>query len=263
MSTAASRRRSQSILRAVVLIVVGGLFCIPLYSLFRFSTAPRANAGTWDAWTALASDPRLLAAIRVSVELAALTVVLMLVLLLPTMVWVRLRVPRASRLVEFLCLLPLTIPAIVIVVGIAPVMAWVWYLVTGSALSLTFPFVILVLPYCYRALDAGLSVLDVNTLAEAARSLGASWFTVIVRIIVPNIKSAVLNAAFLAVAVVLGEYTFASLLHYDTLQVVIAQYGLRNARVSTALSLATLAFGFLLLFVLSFVGSRRKGRRAS
>ena len=41
----------------------------------------------------------------------------MLVLLVPTMIWVRLRVPRLRRLVEFICLLPLTIPAIVLVVG--------------------------------------------------------------------------------------------------------------------------------------------------
>ena len=175
---------------------------------------------------------------------------------------VRLKVPWAKRPVEFLCLLPLTIPAIVIVVGISNVMAWVNYLTTEGPLALTFPYVILVLPYSYRALDAGLSSIDVNTLSEAARSLGASWFTVITRVIVPNVKSAVLSAAFLAVAVVLGEYTFASLLHYDTLQVAIAQYGLSNARVAMSASLATLAFAALLLFGLSFVGGRRHQREA-
>ena len=45
----------------------------------------------------------------------------MLLLLVPTMVWTFLRVPRMRRVVEFLCLLPLAIPAIVIVVGIAPI----------------------------------------------------------------------------------------------------------------------------------------------
>ena len=45
----------------------------------------------------------------------------MLVLLIPTMIWVRLRVPQAGRLMEFLCLLPLTIPPLVIVVGITNV----------------------------------------------------------------------------------------------------------------------------------------------
>ena len=45
---------------------------------------------------------------------------------------------------------------------------------------LFFVYVILALPYAYRALDAGLAAIDVQTLSEAARSLGASWFTVMV-----------------------------------------------------------------------------------
>jgi len=39
----------------------------------------------------------------------------MLLVLVPTMIWVRLRTPWAKGVVEFLCLLPLTIPALVIV----------------------------------------------------------------------------------------------------------------------------------------------------
>ena len=52
------------------------------------------------------------------------------------MIWVRLRVPWATRLVELLCLLPLAIPALVIVVGLTNVYAWVNYLVGDSALTL-------------------------------------------------------------------------------------------------------------------------------
>ena len=38
----------------------------------------------------------------------------------------------------------------------------------------------------------------------------------------PNITGGILGAAFIAVALVLGEYVFASLLHFDTLPVAIA-----------------------------------------
>jgi putative spermidine/putrescine transport system permease protein len=261
MTTATTRRRNQRVTHWFVLVVVGAFFFLPLLSMYEFATkiTPQ-NPHKWDAFKAITTNPQLTGAIKTSLELCVLTAVGMLVLLLPTMVWVRLRVPWAKRIMEFLCLLPLTIPAIVIVVGITNVMSWVNYLVTEGPLSLTFPYIILVLPYCYRALDAGLSSIDVNTLSEAARSLGASWFTVITRIIVPNITSAVLSAAFLAVALVLGEYTFASLLLYDNLQVVIAAFGLSNASISVAVSLASLAFATLLLFLLSFVGVRRRGR---
>ena len=164
-------------------------FALPLLSMLDFSTRAKGDATgrTSDAWVALVENDDLREAIVSSLLLAVFTVVLMVVLLVPTMIWVRLRVPGMSRTVEFLCLLPLTIPALVIVVGIANVYAWVTYLFGDSALTLTFVYVVLVLPYAYRAIDSSLAAIDVVTLAEAARSLGAGWMTVIVRIVFPNI----------------------------------------------------------------------------
>ena len=78
------------------------------------------------------------------------------------------------------------------------------------------------LPYAYRSIDSALQAIDVTTLAEAARSLGAGWFTVIARIVMPNIISGILSAAFIAVALVLGEFVIASLLHFDTMPVALA-----------------------------------------
>ena len=98
----------------------------------------------------------------------------------------------------------------------------------------------LVLPFAYRAIDSSLSALDATTLAEAARSLGASWFTVITRVIVPNLWPGVLGAAFIAVALVLGEFTISSLTHYNTLPVVIVQISKSNAPESMAAALASL-----------------------
>jgi putative spermidine/putrescine transport system permease protein len=130
---------------------------------------------------------------------------------------------------------------------------------------LAFAYLILVLPYCYRALDAGLSAVDIRTLSEAARSLGASWATVMWRIIVPNMSSAVSNACLLCVAVVLGEFTVANLLNFENLQVAISILGTGNASVSIALAVLSLVFVFFFLLLLSFLGrtlSRRRGGAA-
>ncbi|MEU4156818.1 ABC transporter permease subunit [Actinoplanes sp. NPDC026670] len=249
------------IFRWTVLSVMGVFFLLPLVAMVEFSTR---DAKTWPLlldWPRLSSEyPALAEGIVASLAQAALTSLLMLALLVPTAVWVRLRLPRLRRLVEFLCLLPLTIPAIVLVVGLAPVYAWVNYFLGGSSLTLVFAYTILVLPYAYRAIDAGLSAIDVKTLAEAARSLGAGWFTVIVRVVLPNIRSAVLSAAFLTVALVLGEFTIASLLHRTNLQVAIEFLGKSSAGVSVAVSLAALLLAFVLLLVLSLAGNRRKGK---
>jgi putative spermidine/putrescine transport system permease protein len=249
------------IFRWTVLSVMGVFFVLPLVAMVEFSTR---DAKTWPLlldWPRLSSEyPALAEGIVASLAQAALTALLMLALLVPTAVWVRLRLPRLRRLVEFLCLLPLTIPAIVLVVGLAPVYAWVNYFLGGSSLTLVLAYTILVLPYAYRAIDAGLSGIDVKTLAEAARSLGAGWATVILRVVLPNIRSAVLSAAFLTVALVLGEFTIASLLHRTNLQVAIEYLGKSSAGVSVAVSLAALLLAFVLLLVLSLAGNSRKGK---
>src|SRR6266568_3775863 len=234
-----ARRLRLRVFRVIVLVLGGAFFLVPIGAMFEFSTrgnrvgAPR----TLEAWTTIVTYPDLLGAIRDSLGLAAITSVGMLVLLLPTMIWVRLRLPRLKRTIEFLCLLPLTIPAIFL---------------------LSFAYLILVLPFAYRALDAGLSAIDVKTLSEAARSLGAGWGTVIFRVIAPNMASALLNACLLSVALVLGEFTFANLLSYLNLQVEIFQLGLANAGTSIAVSVASLMFAFILLVILSFFGRPRR-----
>jgi putative spermidine/putrescine transport system permease protein len=256
-----SRRQKLQVFRAVIFVVAGLFFLVPLFAMFEFTTRGRllTDPRNLDAWKSITTYPDLIAAIVASLELAAITSLAMLVLLVPTMVWVRLRLRRLHRIIEFICLLPLTIPAIVLVVGLVPMYLWLGTNFSDSILTLAFAYVVLVLPYCYRALDAGLSAIDVKTLSEAARSLGASWLTVMVRVIVPNISSAILNACFLSVALVLGEYTIANNLLYNNLQVEIAQLGRANAGVSIAVSAASLLFAFVLLVLLSFF-NRGRGR---
>src|ERR1017187_9654633 len=105
-------------------------------------------------------------------------------------------------------------------------------------------------------------VIDVTTLSEAARSLGASWFTVIVRVIAPNMREAILNALLLTWALVLGEFTIAYLLLYNNLQEELYSISRNtpNAGVIFSTSFAALMFAFVLLLILSYAGRRRRGR---
>jgi putative spermidine/putrescine transport system permease protein len=253
---------ARSVTRWAVLAVLGIYLLLPLLAMVEFSTRGAGDSRTIEAWQAIGTDSDLVSAIIASVELALLTVLGMLVLLVPTMTWVHLRLPRMRRVVEFICLLPLTIPAIVLVVGIAPIYAWVTYLLGDSPLTLTFVYIVLVLPFAYRAIDAGLGAIDIVTLAEAARSLGSSWTQVLLRIVIPNIRGALISASVVSVALVLGEFTIASLLNFDTLQVVINLLGKRNAAVAVAVSVAALVFAFVLLLVLAHVAPQRRSAPA-
>jgi putative spermidine/putrescine transport system permease protein len=262
----ASRRRRLNLFRYVTFTIFGAFFLLPLLAMVRFSLEG-TKSGSWSvaAWTQIASypgPPPLLSSIEITLELAAITSIVLVVLVVPTMIWIRLRAQWFSRAMEFICLLPLTIPAIVLVVGLAPIYNRIERY-NVSALMLFLAYVILALPYAYRALAAGLNAVDAPTLSEAARSLGARWPTVMFRVIVPNMRQAILNALLLTVSLVLGEFTVAYLLTYVTLQVNLFEISRStpNAGVLFSASAAVLLFAFILLLILSYAGRRlRRGR---
>jgi len=263
----ARRRRRLNLFRYVVFTVFGLFFLLPLLAMARFSLEG-ATLGTWSltAWKQIASYqgtgvPPLISSIEITLELAVITCAVMLVLLVPTMIWVRLRVRWLARTMEFLCLLPLTIPAIALVVGLGEIYNRLQHF-SLSALMLFWVYVILALPYAYQALAAGLNAINVETLSEAARSLGASWFTVMMRVIAPNMRQAILNALLLTASLVLGEFTIAYLLLYNNLQVELYSISRNtpNAGVLFSTSLAALLLTFVLLLILSYAGRRRRGR---
>ncbi len=260
------RRRRLNLFRYVVFTVFGLFFLLPLLALARWSLEG-AKVGSWSltSWRQIASYsnegiPPLISTVEITLELAVITSAVMLVLVVPTMIWIRLRVRWLARTMEFLCLLPLTIPAIVLVVGLGPIYNKIAHL-SLSTLMLFWVYVILALPYAYRALAAGLNAIDATTLSEAARSLGASWFTVIVRVIMPNMWDAMLNALLLTSALVLGEFTIAFFLLYFNLQVELYSISRNtpNAGVIFSTSTASLLFAFVLLLILSFARRRRRG----
>jgi putative spermidine/putrescine transport system permease protein len=263
----ASRKRRLNVFRYVVFTIFGLFFLLPMLAMLRFSLEG-AKLGTWSvaAWKQIASFqgegvPPLLSSIEITLELSVITSVVTLVLLVPTMIWVRLRVQWLARTMEFLSLLPLTIPAIVLVVGLGSIYNRIQHY-SLSSLMLFWVYVILAMPYAYRALAAGLNAIDVTTLSEAARSLGGSWFTVMLRVIVPNMRQAILNALLLTWSLVLGEFTIAFLLLYNNLSVELYSISRNtpNAGVIFSTSTAALLFAFVLLLILSYAGRGRRGR---
>lgn len=198
---------------------LGGLyFALPLLGTLEFSARMRRGTYSLDAYWVVAGDPRFQETFAYSVVMALATIVVGILLVVPTAYWVRLKLPKWRPVLEFVTLLPLVIPPIVIVFGyIRLYNTSSWLPLTGSAagtnLLLLFGYVVLALPYMYRAVDTGLRAIDVPTLTEAAQSLGAGWVTILARVILPNVIVAVLSGAFLTFAIVIGEFVMAALLN--------------------------------------------------
>lgn len=258
------RRWVGRILPSLVLIIAAVFFIAPLLTLARYSlqNVPTIRLGwstLFDGWsfkgvTMAFSDPTFWPTLRLSLKLALLTVILTLVLLLPTAIWVHLRLPRIRSIIEFLTLLPYMIPAIALVAGIVAIKPHArWFL--NSDLALVPFYAILALPFTYRIIDAGLRSIDLRTLVDASRSLGAGWGGTIRKVLLPNLRASIISAAFLTAAVVLGEYTIASVLLKETFPTFQRVYVGREPQGGYGLILVGLV-GTMLLFAILFFLTR-------
>ena len=113
---------------AIVLIVIGALFAVPVVALGWFSFTTASTGAFTLAHYAALFDPAqasnysdLFAGIGNSLILAVIVVAIIVVLLLPAMLLAELRFPKVHRVLEFVCLIPITVPTIVLVVGFVPV----------------------------------------------------------------------------------------------------------------------------------------------
>ena len=279
----AARLGKQRIVKTIILTVTLLFLFVPLVSMFLFTIRhPLSGKWSFDPWiaiftgdgSALGADlstlwsglgadlSTLWSGLGASLALCVVTVLIMLVLLVPTMVIVHIRSRRLERAIEWVATLPLTIPAIVLVVGLGPIYRWLSAdVLSTNAIWLCFAYVVLVMPFAFRALAVGLNSIDVKTLCEASRSLGASWPRVFFRVLIPNLWQSILSASFISIAVVLGEYTVASLLGRMNLQVALYQLGQSNSQISTAMSLLALLFGVILLVALDLIsGAMRQNK---
>jgi putative spermidine/putrescine transport system permease protein len=243
---ARTRTAAFPVWRWAILTIVGIYFLIPLYAALRFAGFSSFGAVVHQAGF---SD-----AFFLSIRLAVITTVITLVLMVPTTVYVHLRLPRLRRLMEAITILPIVIPPVVLIVGLLQVAP---NSLKGTPYLLALEYVILAMPFAYRALDAGLRAIDVKTLVEASSSLGGNWLVTLWRVILPNLRTALLSATVLTVALVLGEFTMASLDLYQTFPVWIVAFDQTSGPVSVAASLLALVVTWIFLLVIVTLGSRK------
>jgi putative spermidine/putrescine transport system permease protein len=252
--------------RYVTLTLLGLYVIIPMYASVQFSLESGYHSKlSLNAYTQGLAQAGLGRSVVTSLEVSFGAVAATLLLLVPTIIFVHLRLPGLRSVLEAVSLLPLGVPAIVTVVGTLGVYsrAPTWFI--GSPLILALLYVTLALPYSYRAIDSGVRSIDLHTLVEAGRSMGAGWRMLFARVLFPNIRSGILAAAFLTLALSLGEYTFASLIlpSTPTFPVFLASVVTTSTYYAVALSVIALIVTWGLLVAISLIGSGRRGSAAA
>jgi putative spermidine/putrescine transport system permease protein len=243
-----------------LVFALGALYMlVPLAATVKFSLW-QGNAGfSFDAYSQILRDGEFRHTLWFSFQLAIETTVLTMLLMVPTVYWVHLKLPRMRPVVELVSIIPLVTPPIVLVVGLLDLYqgrAPSWFIDTPKFLVAA--YVIISLPFVYRALDAGIRSIDIQTLTEAAESLGASRTRTLVRVILPNLRGAVAIACLLCFVIVMGEYTIASIDLYETFPVYITFIGTSTAYPAAALSIISVVLTFaaaLVFLTLARIGA--------
>jgi putative spermidine/putrescine transport system permease protein len=243
------RREPLPIWRWVILLLAGLYFLVPLIVALRFAGVK--------SFGSVLSESGFTSSLGLSVRLAVVTTIITVALMLPTTVYVHLRLPKVRRLMEGITILPIVIPPVVLIVGVLQIAPGS---LKNTPYLLALEYVVLAMPFAYRAIDAGLRALDLKTIVEASNSLGAGWGNTLWRVVLPNLRTALLSAVVLTVALVLGEYTMASLALYQTFPVWIYVNSQTSGQVSVAASLLSLFVTWLFLMAITLIGTRQSRR---
>ncbi len=245
-------------------LVLGLLYLLfPLFATLQFSLqATRGVPISFKAYASALEAPKFIASFLFSFVIAMATIAVSTVLIVPTAYWVNLRLPSLRPVIEFLTLLPFVIPPVVLVFAL--IRSYNGTSLTNSDPGLNVlmvgAYVMLSFPYNYRAIDAGLQAVNLRALTEAAQSLGAGWLTILRQVIFPNIYLAVLNGAFITFALVMGEFTIASLLSRPTYGPYMNEIANRQVYEPSALAILSFALTWGCILVVQRLGRRRGGQ---
>ena len=235
-------------------------FFLPLVATFLFSLHGKKGVLSFAAYANVFADPTFLRTFGFSLEMAAFTVLAGLALIVPTAIWVQLKLPKAKPLFDFLTLLPFAIPPIILAFGLIRAYSRPPLALVSSPALLVAGYVVISFPYIYRSVDSGLRAMDLRGLSEAAQSLGAGWGRLFFKVVLPNLRTALLSAAFLTLAIVVGELTLAVLLAWPAFGPYMALMGRNRAYEPAALAIMSFVLTWGSIGIIQALARTGRGR---
>jgi putative spermidine/putrescine transport system permease protein len=256
-----------TILLRLVLIAAVLYLALPLIATILFSLAtvwsrtilPEGYTLEW--YVAAVKDDRFLPTTMHTMQTTIGAAIISPLLVVPALLAVHLRAPKWKPWLEFLSIVPWALPGVVL--ALAMIRAYVSPFNVSRPGLLILTYVLLSLPFMFRSIDASLSAIDARTLAEAAQMLGAGWFDIGRRVLLPGIMPGLMSGVLLIAALGAGEYALASLLAgsgWKTFPIYQAQAQNVDGRIASALAVIGLLYVLVVSLLLLFVAGRNRGR---
>ena len=269
----ASTQKSEKKIRPApwqIIAVVLFLFymLLPIVSTYMFSIATRWDRTILPEGYTLEFYQRAFqvsyfgSTLRNSFILSLATVLVSLILIVPTVYWVHTRLPGAKPVLDVLMILPFGIPMVVLALALIqiynfPPIARSPYLLIGAVVVYSMPFM-------YRPVANAMQAIDAYTLTEAGQSLGANIFQILIRIIIPNIIPGILSGSLLVFSTIFAEYTLTSLIvgaKFKTFPLLLVEYTRINGNIAAAFSVISFTIAWFASILILWVGS--KGQSSS
>lgn len=259
-------KKSFPLVPVLTALFAASFFIVPLIATFYFSLKMVRGELGFAAYQSVFNSSEFLNTIVYSTFASLAAIAIGALIIVPTAYWVRLKVPKLRPVVEFISLLPLVVPPVVIVFGYIRLFgsdSWLPLTTTtaGTDMLLIFGYVILSMPYMFRAVDNGMAAIDIATLTEAAESLGASRFRTIALVIFPNVRAAIISGAFLTFSISLGEFVLASLLNRPAFGPYLVQLGQDRAYEPAALAIMSFGFTWACMALMQLFATLKPGQR--
>lgn len=253
------------------LTYLGALVLVPLLALVVKS----AGLGPAEFWR-LVSDPRTLAAVRLSFGAALLAASLNAVFGL-ALAWVLVRYQfPGRRLIDAFIDLPFALPTAVAGIALTALYApngWIGQALTPLGLKVAYtPLGIVValtfvsLPFVVRTVQPVLAEVD-RELEEAAATLGAHRRQTVLKVVLPTLAPALMTGYTLALARAVGEYGSVIFIAGNIPYVseiapllIVIRLEEFNYQAATAVAALMLAISFAMLFLINLIqaASRRR-----
>ncbi len=190
----------------------------------------------------LLTDPEFIAAVGRSLLLAGVVLLTILVIMIPTIIWIHLYYPRLNQWLEKLVLLPYALPGVILVTALLRTYAKTgipMFVVLVGALFIT------ALPIVFLGINNQMRLINLKELVDAASTLGASMSTIVFRVLFPNIRIGTTLVSLMIFSSVFGEYMLTNLLiggRFQTVRIYMLRRMNENGHLASAVMVLYLLF---------------------
>lgn len=248
------RNRKHYFIVGIILIFLS----VPIIGtvLYSFSSSwgatilPNGLSLKW--YVQLFSDTRFLLALQRSLLLAVVSLIIGLVVIIPSIVISAYYFPKILKGIELLSLLPFMVPAVVLAVGLLKVYSGVNITIFGIPIIIIGAYFSVTFPFIYRGVKNSLDSLHLQSLVETVNILGGTNFDAFKFVILPNLKKGITSSGILSLAILLGEFMFANLLiggRYETLQIYLNSMKGKSGHFTSAM----VSLFFIFIFIITYI----------